>query len=138
MITFANGIRSQVYEALKPIIDFTNQVRSYLPSSDAKRGALSDLTYAGRALLDTVAAGVRDRRLLGAVQTGLTRPRNAIAFDGVLPAPTGSNITINFSPNIYVGGRGENTQNIVEQLQPYARELVELLERSQNRNNRGF
>lgn len=56
--TFASGIRSKIEDALKPIAELAQRARDYLPGSDAKTGALSDLTDAGRALFETFAVGM--------------------------------------------------------------------------------
>ncbi len=136
MLTFARGIQSKINEALRPIIDFTNRVRSYLPGSDAKVGALSDLTRAGKALLDTVAQGITDRRLVGNVELGVQNARNAIAFPNTTPVSQNSAITINFSPTIQAGSE-ESGRRIVDELRPYIRELLEMIQRGQSRVTRG-
>ena len=137
MLTFARGIQSKINEALRPIIDFTNRVRSYLPGSDAKVGALSDLTRAGKALLDTVAQGITDRRLVGNVELGVQNARNAIAFPNTAPVSNNNSaITINFAPTIQAGSE-ENGRRIVDELRPYVRELIEMIQRGQNRVTRG-
>lgn len=57
--TFASGIKSKIEEALKPIADLAQRARDYLPGSDAKTGALSDLTASGKALFETFASGMK-------------------------------------------------------------------------------
>lgn len=148
MLTFARGIESKVREALRPIIDFTNKVRSYLPSSNAKVGALSTLTEAGRALFDTFARGINERPAIQAVGVGAQHTRDAMLLKGAaqsaiafnttpyIPSTASNNITINFSPTINTNG-GDSDSNIIDQLREYERELLELLQRAENRINRG-
>ncbi|MEO1185593.1 MAG: hypothetical protein AAFX46_13315, partial [Cyanobacteria bacterium J06636_27] len=140
MITFANGIRSQVHDALAPIIEFTNRVRAYLPSSDAKVGALSDLTASGKALLMTVAEGVDPTALINAVTHGMEVTRQALQFNP-LPANNTNNyntsqpVVLNFNPTINADGNTDG-RDIIDQLRPFARELIDMLTRNNNRITR--
>lgn len=140
MITFANGIKSQVHQALAPIIDFTNRVRSYLPSSDAQMGALSDLTASGKALFATVAEGVDPTALINAIVHGVNSTEEALQFNP-LPATTNNNysssqpVVLNFNPTINADGNVDGRE-MIEQLRPFARELIDMLIRNNNRLTR--
>ena len=57
MNAFADGIRSGQAAVLAAVQDVLQQVRAYLPSSDAKIGPLSDLTVSGGALVRTFVKG---------------------------------------------------------------------------------
>jgi len=56
--TFAGGIGSAVGLVTRAVGGIMEKVRSMLPSSDAKTGPLSDLTYSGGALATTFANGI--------------------------------------------------------------------------------
>jgi hypothetical protein len=58
MITFADGIRSGISWAVGAVSDAVEEIMSYLPSSDAKRGPLSNLTASGAALMATFDKGI--------------------------------------------------------------------------------
>ena len=56
---FKDGITA-TWDSLKSgVIEVVDWIRSYLPDSDAKRGALSDLLASGRALMPTFAKGIQ-------------------------------------------------------------------------------
>jgi len=57
---FIDGIRDRVPDVGGAVDDLTDEVASWLPGSDAERGALSNLTDRGRAIPETLAEGVRD------------------------------------------------------------------------------
>lgn len=56
--TFASGISARANLVRNAVSSAVSLARKLLPSSDAKEGALSDLTYSGQALVGTVANGV--------------------------------------------------------------------------------
>jgi TP901 family phage tail tape measure protein len=56
--TFDAGIKSQAKKPVSTVDRMLNWVRSWLPSSDAKRGPLSHLTASGRAVVTTLGAGI--------------------------------------------------------------------------------
>ena len=58
MTAFANGIISGIAKAVDAIKDAVEQVRSYLPGSDAQVGPLSDITASGAALMTTFEKGI--------------------------------------------------------------------------------
>lgn len=62
MTAFAAGIRSNQGTLLNAVDEVLRQVRDRLPSSDAKKGPLSDLTYSGKALIRTFVAGAQAER----------------------------------------------------------------------------
>ncbi|OVE83193.1 hypothetical protein B2G88_17450 [Natronolimnobius baerhuensis] len=57
---FTDGIRDKIPDVRGAVSDMTDAAGDYLPSSDAERGTLSDLTDMGRALPETAADGVDD------------------------------------------------------------------------------
>lgn len=62
MTAFASGIRSNQGTLLNAVDEVLRQVRDRLPSSDAKKGPLSDLTYSGKALIRTFVQGAQAER----------------------------------------------------------------------------
>lgn len=71
MTAFASGVTANRQVLLDAVEDVLQDVRSRLPSSDAKRGPLSDLTHSGRMLVRTFLSGAqRERQRLA---TGMNR-----------------------------------------------------------------
>jgi hypothetical protein len=56
--TLVNGIKSVAEAPVKAIKGVLDKVREFLPFSDAKKGALSELTYSGGAIMTTISSGV--------------------------------------------------------------------------------
>lgn len=110
-------------------------LRSFLPSSDAERGALSDLSKSGASLWQTFAGGLKD---------GLSPATSAIASGAsqLLPSPSvtspssaggNTSIVINFSPSV----TGNTTPDLVEALRAESRRLLEMLRSEGLRLDRG-
>lgn len=112
-------------------------LRSFLPSSDAERGALSDLSSSGAKLWETFGAGMN---------AGLPTATQAIAqgTSQLLPTPDvasrnsgsvagGQSIVINFSPSV----NGNTTPDLIEALRVESRRLLEMLQTEGDRLGRG-
>ena len=72
----AQGIRDGTPKALAELETALKQAREFLPSSDAKRGPLSDLTASGRAIPETMARGMEQgsSALTGSLAANLPTP----------------------------------------------------------------
>lgn len=134
--TFIQGI----YRAL-PNLGATLQqvmawVRGFFPSSPAKRGALADLDSTGAALVNTFAGGIDPSLVTGAMNELASASSPGTNAAGTINNTTnqGGSKTINvyFQPTIQGGGNS----NIIEQLRPYAQELVTLLSETDARMSR--
>lgn len=134
--SFIQGIYRSLPSLGSTLEQVMNWVRSFFPSSPAKRGALSDLDKTGSALVNTFASGIDPGLVTGAMD-GLATASNP-ANGGAIANTTNNNVggsrTINlyFQPTIQGGGNA----NIIEQLRPYAQELVTLLSETDARMSR--
>lgn len=137
---FYEGIRSVVMAPVNLVKDMVNNIRSYLPGSDAKLGALSDLTASGAALPATFAVGANSN--MAPVTQAASNIGNAALPQARAPMMTGgggsSTTTINFQPNITLSGSAtqEDGRRLVESMRPYIRELQLLLQNEGARNMR--
>ena len=118
------------------LINFNNQLtrlRSYLPSSDADRGALSDLSASGAALWQTFGAGLGSG--LPVAERAIAGGSSQLLPNLVQPNGGGStqSITVNFSPSV----SGNSTGDLVEALRAESRRLVDMLKVESSRLNRG-
>jgi hypothetical protein len=88
MDAFARGIEKNDKRLLGAVDAVLAEVRARLPSSDAKKGPLSDLTYSGRMLLRTFMKGAeRERsRVAGSMNRLLQVARPTAALAGFSPA----------------------------------------------------
>ena len=81
--TIKEGFMSR-FNALKDtVVKSFKELRKLLPFSDAKKGPFKDLTASGRAIVTTLAQGVRDRESVLRNAIGNTA---AMAMDGFSPA----------------------------------------------------
>lgn len=136
--TFGAGIQSAFGGIINMFVQHINYLRSFLPASDAQRGALSDLTNSGSKLWETFASGVNAGipSAVDAVQSGSDRllPVLPSSSSSTTNSPvSSSNITINFSPNI----NGGNTPDLIAALQVESRRLIDMLDSEGLRLNRG-
>jgi phage-related protein len=97
--TFAQGIRNAVGSAVSAVSGVLDSVRQFLPFSDAKKGALSDLTYSGGAMLTAFAKGMKAQQ--GAL--------NSAVGSAMQTASMSLNTSINPAPSSF---RNEKPQNI--------------------------
>lgn len=95
---FARGITSAIGNAIGAVSGVLSKIRRMLPSSDAKEGPLSDLTYSGKKLGETFALGV-------------VKSQNAInaAMNQVIPNPT---VMVSGSPTSAMPIKGDTIVNI--------------------------
>lgn len=134
-----NGINSQFQNAIASFNAQLAQLRAYLPSSDAKRGALSDISTTGRAMMETIASGISSAPVESALNSALGGARGQMTAAAV-PAPSrggGSQITIQYQPTITMGSGGQGNQGtIIDELRRHSGELLDLLEEASSRANR--
>ena len=127
------GINSQFQNAIASFNNQLQQLRSYLPSSDARRGALSDISTTGSAMMETIASGISAAPVANALNRALGSAKTELA-----PAPTSGGgggrggVIINYQPTITMGQNG----NIVDELRRHARELLDLIQETEDRANR--
>lgn len=111
--TFAGGIRGRVGVVTEAVSWITSKVRAWLPSSDAKKGALSDLTYSGGAFISTFADGMYKKQAYLARTTASVMNTARQSLTNELGAPMFSNqqtITVNHihQGQVDVVGNGSN------------------------------
>lgn len=101
MTAFASGVTANKQLLLNAVEDVLQDVRQRLPSSDAKRGPLSDLTHSGQMLVRTFLGGAQAerRRLSQGISRLMASARPSAAFTaataGVGVGGAGSPITMN-------------------------------------------
>jgi TP901 family phage tail tape measure protein len=129
---FIRGFESMYQNAQTALNNFTNWIRQYLPSSDAKRGGLSDLTYSGKMFADTFLSGIEAGGLNSALDN-LSTPR--INNSGLTPAyaTSGTQQTININ---YTISGGSSNDDLMKKLKQRDKELLDLINRSGGRINR--
>lgn len=136
---FYEGIRSVVMAPVNLVKDMVNNIRNYLPGSDAKLGALSDLTAAGAALPATFAVGANSN--MAPVSQAANNIGNAALPQARAPMMTGggnSTVTLNFNPQVTVtgGGTQEDGRRLVEVMRPFAREFMLMIQQVDGRATR--
>jgi hypothetical protein len=94
---FITGLKS--IPLVGPVISALEQVRSYLPFSDAKVGPLADLTLSGQRFMQTFGAGMESQRgylssLMGGLLPGLTFPASSGSQTTGQSAPIQVSVTI--------------------------------------------
>ncbi|BAZ19386.1 putative bacteriophage protein (plasmid) [Kalymmatonema gypsitolerans NIES-4073] len=143
MNSFAQGIRDAASAPFNAIQEVVNKVRSYLPSSDAKLGTLSDLTASGSALPATFAYGMNSNiRTVESAASNVANSANsamAVTRAPAMPVSGGSTtITANFQPQITLTGTATNddAKKLIETLRPYAREFILMLQQANSRQSR--
>lgn len=86
--TIKEGFLSKFQGLKDAVLNGFKQIRDLLPFSDAKKGPFSDLTYSGRALVETIAGGIEDRQLMFAKRMAETASAGMTAFDDEAGKPT--------------------------------------------------
>lgn len=128
MGTLADGIKSMIGVPKQMIGAAFEKVRGLLPFSDAKEGPLSALTQSGRAVMDTLGAGITQGQgelyqKFKAV-TGTVAGIAAGAGIALSPGPAGggvqanptlpdlprapASVTVNFNPTIHITGNASD------------------------------
>ena len=94
MSAFAAGISDNSDLVVSAVTRALQRVRELLPSSDAKRGPLSDLTYSGGKTVTTYAAGIREKfPALSATVTqmaSIAKPAMSVPTTMMLPGLAGA------------------------------------------------
>lgn len=133
-----NGINSQFQNAINSFNAQLAQLRAYLPSSDAKKGALSDLSGTGVAMMKTIASGISAAPVASALNSALGGAKGEMSAAAV-PMPSrggGAQITIQYQPTITIGSGQGGNGSIIDELRRHSAELIDLIEESQSRANR--
>jgi TP901 family phage tail tape measure protein len=136
---FIDGLQSMYGNIQSAMDNFTKWLRQYLPSSDAKKGALSDLTASGRSMAETFMNGVNSFDLNKGINNQLAN-RGGVGAGGLQPAPIfsrnsappASNNTFNINYTINGGGNDD----LVKQLKQRDRDLLDIINKGNQRVNR--
>ena len=86
--TIKEGFLSKFQGLKDAVLNGFKAIRDLLPFSDAKKGPFSDLTYSGRALVETIAGGIDDRQLMLRKKMEETAGEGMKAFDARAGEPT--------------------------------------------------
>lgn len=132
---FIDGLKSMYGNVQNAMGNFTNWLRQFLPSSDAKKGPLSDLTASGRSLAETFMSGVDSFGLGTAINTSLSRGggigslQPAPVFGrSTIATPASSPITV--TNNYQISGSNDE---LIKQLKRKDRDLLDLLNKGSQR-----
>ena len=133
---FIDGIQSMYGKVQNVMDNFTGWLRQYLPSSDAERGALSDLTASGASLVNTFMDGINRVGFGDSINSALQGATVGVT-PGITPQPRGTvggGTTINLSPTYNI--TGVENEEIIKQLKRRDRDLLDLIEKGSQRVNR--
>lgn len=141
MQALTQGIWDVATAPVNAIKDIVGQIRAYLPGSDARVGALSDLTASGRALPSTFASGMNSgtnsiQQASAAIASTAAPTPSIPSFAGI--GSGSSTTTINFQPTITLSGSAtqDDARRILNTLEEWATELNSILDRNRIRGNR--
>jgi len=147
---FTQGIQARVQSAINSVRSMTSQIRSFLPSSPAKQGALSDLDKTGSGLVSTFLGGIDEQAIrqklnsifsvdntLGRGQTGSNSPTLAASGATGGGGGGGVNITLNYSPNVS-GIKLASSDDVIRALEQDKRKLLTLIDDATRKINRRF
>lgn len=144
MSSLSRGITDTALLPLNAVKSLTGKIRDLLPSSPAKEGALADLDKVGLGFGKTIIEGIERSGLIDYLQTNLRLPelgqRVNTAVGNIAGGlqrgltPQAAPVTLNNTYNIT--GSKVDAEFIVNALRTRDRELIELIERSQQRYNR--
>lgn len=130
---FINGMQSMYGNVQNAMNNFVNWLSQYLPHSDAKKGALSNLTASGQSFADTFLSGIEGAKidpfgtlLTPALATSGITPMSAIGGMGSVNAPI--TVTYNIS--------AKDADDIMKQIKSRDRELLDLIARATQRTDR--
>lgn len=129
------GIAASFNYLLQSFNNQLTQLRAYLPSSDAKQGALSDLSASGSKLWETFGAGLQSGlpSATGAIASGTSQLLPVLSGSTANSGGSSQNVTINFSPSV----SGATTSDLVEALRAESRRLIDMLKVETENLNRG-
>lgn len=126
---FSQGLQSFFATPINMVKNLVAQIRAYLPGSDAKVGALSDLTASGAALPKTFAAGIASASSTPVITTAQTTSRvaGALPSSGVSPIGASGSSVNNITLNITV--TGSNPDAVVDAIKKRIRDVVSVLDK---------
>lgn len=129
---FIKGFQSLYSNVTQMLTNWTNYIRSFLPGSDADRGAFSTLTQSGVAFGETFMRGIEQSGFYNAM-SGLSTPAS-----GLRPAYAGggSGNVINFNPQYTI--TASNSDDIIKKLAVRDKALLDLINRSTTKNTRSM
>lgn len=126
MSTIGDGIRAGVSAVTGAVSWVWEQATKFMPSSDAKKGPLSNLTNWGKAIPETMAKGVAMAQpmLQNKIVSSLT-PADPVASTSNVNSP------ISVNNNITINGNMDNQQkqDLMAQLDAKAQDMVRMLKR---------
>lgn len=132
---FINGLQSMYANVQSAMNNFTSWLAQYLPHSDAKKGALSNLTASGQSFADTFMAGIQNSGLDSAIN-GFIQPPRIGGVNGGFAAPASTSASnLNYQPVYNISAK--DADDILKQIKARDRELLDLINRSTQRNMRG-
>lgn len=132
---FINGLQSMYGNAATAMNNFTNWIAQYLPSSDAKKGALSGLSASGQSFADTFMSGLQNSGLGNALGGILQTPGTSSAPPGLIGSASGGTTVINFSPTYNVSAK--DADDIIKLLKEKEKALLDMITKSSQKLNRG-
>ncbi|BAQ65519.1 phage tail tape measure protein [Geminocystis sp. NIES-3709] len=148
MGALADGVKSSVGAVTGAISGAMDRVRSFLPFSDAKTGPLSDLTYSGASIPETLAQGVKGN--MGVLETMMSylpfpdfpimkespSVNNSSVYGESSSVTTNNNsspVTVNITLN---STSGRDDSNFIEQLRAEGAEIARIVERAISERDR--
>ncbi|NJM20420.1 MAG: hypothetical protein HC907_17780 [Richelia sp. SM1_7_0] len=133
---FVNGIRSKINEAVGAVADMTGQIAEYLPHSPAKKGGLSMLDVNGQRFVETFIKGIESAGLTNFLNNAFIQPMTNAS--GLIPVAAGGGTSPGNQPpiNITYNITARDSEDILKQLKTRDKQLLELINRSNNRINR--
>lgn len=130
---FISGFQSMYSNVQSMMTNWTNWLRQFLPSSDAKRGGLSDLTYSGQMFAKTFMEGIEAGGFYNAM-SGLSTPRVGGLQPAYASTPASSApVTVTYTINGVA-----NSDDLIKKLKTRDKELLDLIKQSTAKNTRSM
>jgi TP901 family phage tail tape measure protein len=128
---FITGINSKIATVQATIGNFTKKVSEFLPQSDAKRGALSNLTASGQSFTDTFMRGINNSGL-STMLSSVATPSSPLLprSQSVVSPPASAPVTINYNIS------ASSSDDLIRKLKARDRELLVTINNSTDRLQR--
>lgn len=133
---FSQGLQSYFATPINMVKNLVAQIRAYLPGSDAKMGALSDLTASGAALPKTFASGIVGASSVPVSAVAQISSKTATALPTSVSAPAvgGGNSVNNITLNITV--TGSDPDAVVAAIKKRVRDVTSVLNSERTNQSR--
>lgn len=128
---FINGMQSMYGNVQNAMNNFVNWLSQYLPHSDAKKGALSNLTASGQSFADTFLSGIEGAKI---DPFGTLSPALANSSIPPMSALGGGSSSLNYAPIYNISAK--DADDIMKQIKARDRELLDLIARATQRTDR--